>query len=140
MPMTKRILVVGGRAFKDWRLMWRVLGEIKAALDEKHVIVTWNSIDEKNDGAVRLARKFARENDLLWVENLFADLSLVVAFPGATGSAESRAWGAFKTPTARALQHAWRKRIPALKVFADGNVIVVGSSCKQFFATRKAAR
>jgi hypothetical protein len=123
--MTKRILVVGGRAFKDWRLMWRVLGEIKAALDEKPVIVTWNTIGDKTDGAVRLARKFARENDLLWVENLFAELHLVIAFPGAG--------------TERALRHAWRKRIPALRVFADGNVIVVGSSCKQFFATRKAA-
>jgi hypothetical protein len=121
--MTKRILVVGGRSFKDGRLMFRILGEIKAALDEKPVIVTWNT---STDGVAKLARKFARENDLLWVENLFSELHLVVAFPG--------------VPVQKALQYAWRKRIPALKVFADGNVIVVGSSCKQFFATRKAAR
>src|SRR4030081_1424446 len=99
--------------------MWRVLGEIKQALDEKPVIVTWNSVDDKSDGIVRLARQIAREKDLLWVENLFAELHLVVAFPG--------------VGTERALQYAWRKRIPALKVFPDGNVIVVGSSCKQFF-------
>jgi len=46
------------------------------------------------------------------MDNIFSELDYVIAFPG--------------TGIEKPLQHAWKKRIPAIKVFADGSRIQVG--------------
>jgi hypothetical protein len=113
-----QVLVCGGAAFRDWRLLYRFLGEVQTALSDKPIVITWG----ESRGASALARKWARENGCVWIENLFVNIDLVVAFPGAN--------------TAKPLQHAWRRRIPAIRVFADGSYTWVGKPARIFRVVR----
>ena len=117
--MTTRVLVVGGRGFRDAHLLYSVLDQVHIATGDM-CVVTWGD----TIGAASIARRWAHTRNVLWVDNLFSDLDLVIAFPG--------------TGIEKALQHAWKRRIPAVKIMADGSRVRVGAGLpNRFFQVRK---
>lgn len=102
-----RILICGGKAFRDWRMVFRVCGELKE-LFGAFELVLWGDTKTCLDAA-----KWAKQAYIDVVENVFEPQpDLVVAFPGI----------GIEIP----LRQAWKKRIPALKLFSDGAYVRVG--------------
>ena len=117
-----RILVCGGKAFRDWRMVYRVCGELWEHFGNFELVL-WG--DSK---ACRDAAKWAKSSKAISVyENVFETApDLVVAFPGVDSTVP--------------LRQAWRKRIPGLKLFSDGSYVRVGYGWSKLLKKRKAKR
>ncbi len=103
------VMVCGGRAFKDWRLLYAVMDDLLVQYG-KIEVRTWETI-----GVGALTMRWARERPDVTLNDLVIfdpAPDLVVAFPG--------------IGIEKPLRRAWKQRIPALKVSSEGVYVRIG--------------
>jgi hypothetical protein len=100
-----RILVCVGRAFKDRRLLDQVLDQLL----ERFGGVEVTPYDES--GEALLKQWCVKNNARLATHTFIPPFDVVAVFPGGS---------------AMPLRQAWKNRVPALRVFADGRWVRVG--------------
>jgi hypothetical protein len=115
-----RILVCAGREYSDWLLFKRTLDDLRSAYDG----VFLSHAGDQHSTLSTFVKRWATETKSVYDEIVLFERApdLVLAFPGETTAA---------------LRQAWKKRIPGLRINADGTFVRVGAGWKRLLNRRR---